>query len=155
MIRVSTHREPVTVTLPPPYSDVTVTLKRLTSIDYGEARHAAQATIRDTGALLELLIKHDRLPPGGIRAWKTMKDKDPAGYANFMSGVGGWLAAVEGGLRGIEAWTGVVDGGGQPALIDRETLEVLMLDEGLCAQLMGELDRTARILLTEGELFGT
>lgn len=154
MIRIGTQREPVTVTLRPPYGDVTVTLQRLTSADYGEARQAAQAITRDSSALLELLVKHDLLPEGGVTAWKRMKDKDAMRYATFISGIGMWLGAVECAVRGIKSWTGIVGDGGKPAPVDRETIEVLMLDEALSNQITGEIDRTARILFIEGEPSG-
>ena len=151
MIRIGTRREPVTVPLRPPYGDVTVTLKRLTSADYGEAQQAARAILRNDSELLNLLAKHDLLPSGGIKAWKHMKDGDPIAYAGFVSGIGIWLGAVECGVRGITAWTGIVGDDKQPVPVSREALEVLMLDEALSTELMNELDKAARILLIEGE----
>lgn len=151
MIRVGTLREPVTVALRQPYADVTMTLKRLTSADYGEARQAAQAITRDSAALVELLVKHDLLPDGSVKTWKAMKDADPMRYATFISGIGMWLGAVECGVRGILSWEGVLGVDGQPAPVDRDAIEVLMLDEGLSNQITAELDQAARILFVEGE----
>lgn len=154
MIRIGTSREPVTVELTGPYAGVSVTLKRLTSADYGEARQAAHAILRNDADLLNLLVKHDLLPTGGVKAWKQMKDKDVLAYAAFISGVSIWLGAVECAMRGVQSWTGIVCDDGKPAPIDRDTLETLMLDETLCSILMNELDKAARILLVEGEPYG-
>lgn len=151
MIRIGATREPVTVTLKPPYGDVTVTLKRLTTADYGEARQATHNTLRNDAALINLLVKHDLLPDGGVKAWKRMKDEDVLAYAAFLSGIGVWLGAVECAIRGVQSWTGIVDGEGQPAPVDRENLETLMLDEALSTAFMEELDKAARILFREGE----
>ena len=154
MIRIGANREPVTVTLKPPYGDVTVTLKRLTTADYGEARQAAHAILRNDAALINLLVEHSLLPAGGVKGWKRMKDDDVLAYAAFLSGVGVWLGAVECAIRGVRAWTGIVDSNGQPAPVDRENLETLMLDEALSTVLMNELDKAARILFVEGEPYG-
>lgn len=154
MIRIGANREPVTVSLRPPYGDVTVTLKRLTTADYGEARQAAHAILRNDAALIVLLAKHDLLPEGGVKVWKRMKDDDVLAYAAFLSGIGVWLGAVECALRGVRSWTGILDAKGRPAAVDRENLETLMLDEGLSTVLMAELDQAARILFVEGEPLG-
>lgn len=154
MIRIATNREPVTVHLRPPYGDVGITLRRLTSADYGEARQAAQAILRNDAELLNLLVKHDTLPAGGVKGWKRMKDDDALSYAAFLSGVGIWIGSVECALRGVLAWTGVVAEDGSPVPVSRDALETLMLDEALSSQVMAELDKAARILIIEGEPFG-
>lgn len=151
MIRIGTQREPVTLRLRPPYGDVEVTLKRLTTADYGEARQAAQAILRNDAELLNLLIAHDLLPDGGIKGWKAMKDGSPVAYAAFLSGIGIWLSCVECGVRGIKSWSGVVDEVGATCPVSRPVIEVLMLDEALSSQLMTELDQAARVLLIEGK----
>lgn len=151
MIRVGTNREPVEVTLRPPYADVSVTLRRLTSSEYGEARQAANAIVRDNSLLIELMVKHDLLPEGGVKAWKTMKDRDVVGYARFLTGIAVWLGSVECAVRGIMAWKGILDDEGKPAPVNREAIEVLMLDEGFSDQVMTRLDEAARILIVEGE----
>ncbi|ADL00700.1 hypothetical protein [Brevundimonas subvibrioides] len=151
MIRIGTNREPVTVTLRPPYGDVTVTLKRLTTSHYGEAQQAAQAILRNDAELLNLLVKHDLLPEGGVKAWKRMKDKDVMAYAAFLSGIGVWLGAVECAVRGISEWTGILGEDGKPAAVEREIIETLMLDEALSHQITTQLDQAARILFVEGE----
>lgn len=151
MIRIGTNREPVTVPLPRPYNDVSVTLQRLTTADYGEARQAAQAILLNDADLLNLLVKHDLLPDGGVKAWKRMKDRDVLAYAGFLSGVGVWLGAVECALRGVRDWTGILDETGAPASVDRDNLETLMLDDTFSSALMTELDKAARILFVEGK----
>lgn len=154
MIRVSTSREPVTVSLAAPYGDVTVTLNRLTSVEYGEAHQAVQAILRNDAELLNLMVQHDLLPKGGVKAWKAMRDRDVLRYAAFLSGIGVWLAAVECGVRGIVSWEGIVGDDCQPAPVTREVLEVLMLDEAFSSQVMSRLDEAARILAVEGKPFG-
>lgn len=151
MVRVSTTRTPVSVPLKGRYGEVTVTLNRLTSPHFAEARQAAQALLADDAKLLVLLAEHELLPEGGVRAWKRMKEDDPIRYAAFVSGVGIWLGAVECGLRGVMAWTGIVGEDEGPAPIDRATLEVLMLDEDFRQQVMDELDAAAKILVVEGK----
>lgn len=154
MIRIATSREPVTEPLSVPYGDVTVTLNRLTSADFGEAHQATQAILRNDAALLNLLVQHDLLPAGGVKAWKAMKDRDALRYAAFLSGIGVWLAAVECGVRGIVSWTGILGEGRLPAPVTREVIEVLMLDEAFSNQVMARLDSAARILVTEGKPSG-
>ena len=154
MIRIATSREPVEERLSGPYADVTVTLNRLTSADFGEAHQATQAILRNDAALLNLLVQHDLLPKGGVRGWKSMKDQDALGYAAFLSGIGVWLAAVECGVRGVASWTGIVGEDRLPAPVSRDVIEVLMLDEAFSNQVMARLDLAARILVTEGKPLG-
>jgi hypothetical protein len=152
MIRVSTVREPVTVSLKPPFKGVEITLKRLTSADFAEARQAAEALVRDDARLMVLMAEHELLPDGNSpKAWKRMKDRDPMAYAATLTGISVWVAAVECGLRGITGWTGVLGDDGAPAPVNRPTLEVLMLDEAFSQQVMAELDQAARILVVEGK----
>lgn len=152
MIRVSTTREPVTVSLRAPYDGVEITLKRLTSADFAEARQAAQSLIQDDARLMVLMAEHDLLPGrNSPKAWKRLKDQDPVAYAATLTGIGVWVAAVECGLRGIEGWTGILGDDDRPAPVNRTVLEVLMLDEAFSQQVMAELDRAARILVVEGK----
>ncbi len=151
MIRISTSREPVTVALTGPYVGVTLTLKRLTTADYSEARQAAQAIVQDESKLLPLLVEHDLLPDGKVKAWKGLKTSDPMRYAAFISGVATWVSAVECGVMGITGWTGVADEAGSPAIVSREALEVLMLDDTFSGQAMAQLDQAARIIASEGK----
>ena len=152
MIRVSTNREPVTISLRAPYQGVEITLKRLTSADFAEARQAADALIRDDARLMVLMAEHELLPArNSPKAWKRLKDQDPVRYAATLTGIGVWVAAIECGLRGIESWTGIIADDGKPAPVSRAVLEVLMLDEVFSQQVMAELDQAARILVLEGK----
>ena len=54
--------------------------------------------MRDEAKLLPLLVEHDLLPPGGVRGWKAMRDRDVLRYAAFLPGVSVWLTAVECGV---------------------------------------------------------
>lgn len=154
MIRVALKSEPVTKALRFPYSDVTITARRLRSPEWDSARDAAQAILRNDAELLNLLVKHDLLPKSGVRGWKRMKDNDPVAYAQYLIGIGMWLTSVECALAGVIAWTGIKDDNGDPAPIDREVLEVLLLDEALSDQILGVVTEAARLLITEGEPFG-
>lgn len=152
MIRVSTVREPVTVSLKAPFTGVEITLKRLTSADFAEARQAADALIRDDARLMVLMAEHELLPDrNSPKAWRRLKDKDPMRYAATLTGIGVWVAAVECGIRGIDSWTGITGDDGLPAPVSRAALEVLMLDEAFSQQVMAELDQAARILVIEGK----
>jgi len=151
MIRISLNREPVAITLTGPYAGVVVTLKRLTSVDYAEAHHASQAILRDDAALLPLLAEHELLPAKGIKGWKRLKTDDPHSHAAYLTGIAVWLLAVECGLRGITDWAGIRGDDGQAVAVNREALEVLMLDEWFQREVMGELEKAARILSIEGE----
>jgi len=153
-VRVALKSEAVTRPLRAPYQDVTVTVRRLRTPEWESARDAAQAILRDDAELLNLLVKHDLLPKGGVRGWKRMKDDDPVAYAQYLIGIGMWLAAVEAALIGVEAWAGIEIDTGVPAPVDREVLEVLLLDEALSDQLMAVLTEAARLLIVEGEPFG-
>ncbi len=151
-IVVALSREPVTVSLTGAYVGVTVTLRRLTTPDYAEAQQAAQAIIQDESKLLPLLIEHGLLPEGKLKNWKRMKTSDPARYAAFLSGVAVWVGAVECGVKGIDAWTGILgEDRKTPAPLCREVLEVLMLDDHFSSQVTSELDKAARILAIEGK----
>lgn len=151
MVTVVTRRDPVTVPLSGAYAGVTVTLARLTSPQFAQARHAAQAILDDDGNVIVLMSEHDLLPPGGVRAWKRMRDDDPIAFAAFMTGIRVWVCAVECGLIGIQSWTGIKVEGGTAAPVERNLLEILMLDESFSQQIMDELDAAARILLLEGK----
>lgn len=153
-IRVAARLDPVTRQLRPPYQAVTVTVRRLRSPEWATAKDAALSILRNDAELLNLLVKHDLLPAGGVRGWKRMKDEDPTAYAAFLTGVGMWLTAVECGLVGITAWTGIDTEDGKPAPVEREVLEGLLLDEALSDQLMQVMTEAARLFIAEGEPFG-
>ena len=151
-VRVELKTGPVTKTLRAPYHTVTITARRLRSPQWESAQAAAQVILRNDAELLNLLVKHDLLEEiGGVRGWKRMKDKDPVGYASFLIGIGMWLAAVECALIGVVEWTGIELAKDTPAPLDREVLEVLLLDEALSNQIMTVVTEAARLLIVEGE----
>ena len=133
---------------------MTVTVRRLRSPEWASAKDAALNILRNDAELLNLLVKHELLPAGGVRGWKRMKDTDPAAYAAFLTGVGMWLTAVECALVGVSSWTGIDTEDGHAAPITREVLEGLLLDEALSDQLMHVLTEAARLFIVEGEPFG-
>lgn len=153
-VRVSLKQGPVTKPLRYPYADVTITARRLRSPEWDSARDAAQAILRNDAELLNLLVKHDLLPEGGVRGWKRMKDTNPVAYAQYLIGIGMWLTSVECALVGVIAWTGINTEDGAPAPIDREILEVLLLDEALSDQILSVVTEAAQLLIVEGEPFG-
>lgn len=153
-IRVAHKLGPVTKSLRHPYGDVTITARRLRSPEWDSAREAAQKILRDDAELLNLLVKHELLPEGGVRGWKRMKDNDPVAYAQYLIGIGMWLTAVECALVGVIEWTGIDTEDGKPAPIDRDILEVLLLDEALSDQILGVVTEAAQLLIVEGERSG-
>lgn len=150
-VRVSLLTGPVEKALRPPYTGVTVTVRRLRSPEWDTARDRALAIVRNDAELLNLLVKYDLLPEGGVRGWKRMKDDAPVEYARFIIGISMWLTAVECALVGVQSWTGIEIDGGVPAPVDRSVLEALLLDEALSEQLMSVLTEAARLLVVEGE----
>lgn len=153
-VRVALKLGPVTKALRFPYADVTITARRLRTPEWDSARDAAQAILRNDADLLNLLVKHDLLPKGGVRGWKRMKDNDPVAYAQYLIGIGMWLTAVECALVGVADWTGIKTEDGVPAPIERDVLEVLLLDEALSDQILGVVTEAAQLLIVEGEPFG-
>lgn len=162
MIRVSLLTGPATEQLTGRFATVSLTVRRLTSAEYGEANHLAHTILRDDAQLVQLMAKHDCFPRGGVKSWKRMKDKRPLDYFAFLSGLGIWIAAIECAVIGLDSWTGVCGTDKAPIQIERDSdgvlsqasrdaIEVLMRDEDFRSQTMGFLDRAARILQTEGE----
>ena len=153
-VRVALKTDPVEKRLRAPYADVTITARRLRSPEWDTARDRALAIVRNDAELLNLLVKHELLPEGGVRGWKRMKDDDPVAYAQFIVGVSMWLTAVECALISVTAWAGIEVEKGVVAPITREVLEVVLLDEALSDQIMAVLTEAARLLIVEGEPFG-
>lgn len=153
---VSARTGVVTRQLKGQYATVSLTLRRLRTPEWESAREAAQAILRDDGKLLPVLIEHDQLPAGGVKAWKRMRDNDPIQYALFLTGIAMWLTAVECGLTGIESWSGVAsDSKGEiPAPVSREVLEVLMLDDQFSSQVMALLTEASVLVILEGKPSG-
>ena len=150
-VRVELKTGPVTKPLRAPYADVTITARRLRTPEWDSARERAQAIIRDDAELLNLLAKHELLPNGSLKEWKRLKDREPGRYAQYLIGVAMWLTAVECALVGVTGWTGIEVEKGVTAPLDREVLEVVLLDEALSDQIMGVVTEAARLLIVEGE----
>lgn len=153
-VRVETKTGPVTKSLRAPYSDVKVTVRRLRTPEWDSAREAAQAVLRNDAKLLPLLIEHDLLPPGGVKAWRRLRDHEPMKYTQSLIGVAMWLTAVEAALVGVISWEGINTADGGPAPVTREVLEVLCLDDALSGQIMDVLGEAARLLIIEGKPSG-
>lgn len=140
-------REPVEWPLKPPFAGCTVTLRRLTSNEFAEARNAALVLLKDHAALFALLEEWD-IRPAGRKIGDLVADPD------FMAGVGEWLAAVECGVRAIGAWSGFMDGHGpeaQPVPVTRKALEGAMLNDILMRQIVPLIDRAANLAVSEGK----
>jgi hypothetical protein len=149
---VSTKLDPVTRKLSAPYDSIEVTVRRLRSPEWEAAREAAQAIVRDESKLWPLLVDHDLLPKGGLKALRRQKINDPMAYSMALSGIVVWLVAVECALVGLLSWEGLKDQStGQAAPITREVLQVLLLDDQISEQLMGILTEAARLLVVEGK----
>ncbi|WP_438853169.1 hypothetical protein [Brevundimonas nasdae] len=151
MVRVALKAEPVTRQLRPPYGDISVTVRRLRTPEWEGAREAAQAILRNDAELLPLLAQHDLLPKEGVRAWRQMKDQNPAEYTRYLIGISMWLTAVECALVAVTAWSGVQLEDKTPAPVTREVLEVLLLDQAISDQIMAVVTEAARLLYVEGE----
>lgn len=147
---IALNREPITWPLRPPFAGCTVTLRRLTSNEFTEARNAATALLRDKAALFELL-EHWDLRPAGRRIGDLVAD------VQFMAGIGEWLAAVECGVRAISAWSGFMDSQGpdaRPLPVTREVLQAAFLNDILLQQVMPLIDRAANLTASEGNVSG-
>lgn len=153
-VRIALKTGPVERRLRAPYSDVVITARRLRTPEWEAARDAAQAILRNDAELLPLLMEHDLLPKGGVRAWRRMKDEAPADYAMSLVGISMWLTAVECALAGVESWTGLSLEDGTPAPVTREVLLVLLLDQTVSDQIMSVVTEAARLLIVEGEPCG-
>ena len=143
MIRIALNREPVTVPLKGPFAGCSVTLRRLTSNVFAEAKDAAVALLRDKSRLVELLEQYDLRPEG-------RKIRDLTADPEFMAGIGEWLGAVECGVRAITGLDGFRDETGKPIQPSREALEVLFLNEPFLRQVLPQIDAAAQLLVLEG-----
>lgn len=151
-VKLSLKTDPLRVPLKAPYSSVTVKVRRLRSPEWDGAREAAQGIVNDDAKLWPILVEHDLLPAGGLKALKRKRDNDPIEYWAFLSGVVAWLVAVECALLGLLEWEGIIDQEtGAPAEINRATLQVLLLDDAMSQQLMQLLTDAARVLVVEGK----
>lgn len=144
MIVIALNREPVIHPLTGPFAGASVTLRRLTSNEYEEARAAALILLRDRSKLVELLERHD-LRPKGRKLDAILSDVD------FMMGVGEWIAAVECGVRAISDWSGFVDQDRQPLPPTRAAMEAVFLSQPFLDQVRPAMDAAAQLLVIEGK----
>lgn len=152
---VSLRTEPETRKLAVPFDNVTVTVKRLRTPEWEAAREAAQAIVRDDAKLWPLLVEHDLLPKGGLKALKRQRETDPLEYLAALSGIVVWLTSVECALAGLLSWEGIKDQAtGKDMPVTREVLEALLLDDRMSGQLMAILTDVARLLVIEGKPSG-
>lgn len=159
MIRISLNREPVRTPLRGAFSGCTVTLRRLTSNEFAAAQAAAQALLRDSSQLVELLEEYDLRPEG-------QKIKASLADPQFMMGVGEWIAAVECGIRAISDWSGFYGDDRQPIAVPgpkaseaerkqwRRVLEAAFLSKPLMDQVLPAIDAAAQLLAVEGKDYG-
>lgn len=159
MIRISLNREPVEEPLRGAFAGCTVTFRRLTSNEFAEAHAAAQAIVKDSSRLVELLEEYDLRRDG-------QKIKAALADVQFMMGIGEWIGAVECGIRAISAWSGFFDDDGQPIPVPgpkasaeekarfRRVLEVCFLSKPFMDQVLPRIDAAAQLLAVEGKDFG-
>ncbi|MBX3480084.1 MAG: hypothetical protein KF842_06765 [Caulobacter sp.] len=163
MIRVSSLTDPVTVSLAAPYSGVTITLRRLSTVDFARCSARAADIVRDTAALSTVITRHN-LAETAADLNRALND------LAFQAGFAAWLASVECALAAVISWTGIVGEAGEAAplparlshvagvvspadpadLAARITMETLLLDQAFERQLTGHIDLAARILVCEG-----
>jgi len=167
MIRISTLKGPVTVELAGPYSGVSLTLRRLTTVEWSRARDLALGLVRDRESFAAILTRHDLVATAGDLS-RALTDLD------FQTGFAMWLGSVEAGLAAISCWQGIeaeegpaplakdltkVAGVAIPAdprdLAARIAMETLMLDSGFERQAMAQIEAAARILAVEGNALGS
>lgn len=144
---------------------VGVTLRRLTATQVAEARdRALSALVRARQGL-------DALAAYGFDGEDTNGVRLNVADFNQMTGVGAVIGAVELGMASVISWRGftidqlgddgqpVLDGAGRPvriaAPIDRRALAVLMSDDAIQRRLLAEIEKAARILVAEGNGFGS
>lgn len=145
MIRLSLLTEPVDIDLSGIYPGVKVRLKRLTAMDWEEARGKAATVLKSAESGLEALADYglNATDANGVRL--SAVDLGQMTWAGFLVG------CVELCLLGLISWEGVEVDEGVPAPITRETLSILLQDRALCQRLLNELTDAARILISEGK----
>lgn len=167
MIRLSILKGPVKVKLAGPFAGVTLTLRRLTTVEWSRARDRALGLVRDREAFAAILTRHELVA--------TAHDLNRAlSDLEFQTGFAMWLGSVEMGLAAITAWEGIEDEEG-PAPLARDlskvagialpadphdlaariAMETLMLDPGFERQVMAQIEAAARILAIEGNGSGS
>lgn len=166
-VRISLMREPVAVTLAPPFDSVRLVLRRLTSPEFAICRHRALTLIADREAVLIILHRNGLLQTGGdaVRAFED---------ANFRAGWAEWLAAIECFIAAVDTIEGVSfgePGAEKPLALPRDrtriagvadpldpadlevrlAVEQLLLNEALQRQITAEIDAAARLMVAEGK----
>lgn len=144
MIVLRTLRDPEWVDFSQRYAGVRILIRRLTTLEMREARSQAVQTLKAVESNLDALKPYGLHTPDatGVRLALTSEDQ--------MARVGRLIGSVEVAIRAIEAWEGIADEGGALAPVTRETLSVLLMDDGMETHLIREVDRLARILVQEG-----
>lgn len=155
MITIRTLRGPVQADFSDyfglPEGSVWIRLRRLTSVELDQARRVAIQVIAKVGQATSALADYglDGEDTNGVRI--SVHD------VGQMSRVGRLVEVVEVAKSAIIEWAGfTLDGeGGPPAPVDRQTLAVLLLDDGFERRLSAEIERAARILVAEGKGSGS
>lgn len=152
MIQINLDRSPLEVRLSGSFDGVRLTLRRLTSVSFAQARAATMNIISDPERLETVMVANDLLPDGGIGAWRRMRADQPERHAAFLGGVSGWIGQVECATRAIADWTGIATADGKPVPVSREAVESLMLNEDACRQIGEAIDRAAVLISTGPKL---
>ena len=148
------RREPVHVDFGAIYPGLWVRLRRLTSPQIQAARERTTTTLMAAREGLAALAAYglDQADDNG----RLLNLASPA----EMARVGLAIGAVELSIDAVEAWGGVFTSredaeSGTVALIDRPTLAMLLLDDGVCSRLLGEIEKASRLLSAEGNACGS
>lgn len=152
MISINLDRSPVEVGLSGAFDGVQLTLRRLTSVSFAQARAATMNIVSDAERLETVMVANDLLPDGGVEAWRRMGADHPERHAAFLGGVSVWIGQVECATRAIADWTGIATADGEPVRVSREAIESLMLNEDACRQIGEAIDRAAVLISTGPKL---
>lgn len=148
------RREPVLVDLGDIYPGVWVRLRRLTSPQIAAARE------RTTSALMRAREGLAALADYGLDQADDSGRLLNLASAPEMARVGLAIGAVELSIDAVESWGGVFASpqdaeAGIVAPIDRATLAVLLLDDGVCSRVLAEVSKASRLLSAEGNACGS
>ena len=147
MITINNSREPVETNLAGGFATVGLTLRRMTSADFGEAQAATLALLADSARLDAMMTANDLMPDGGAAAWRALPTSDPEVYCAAMAGLGEWIAAVECATRAITAWRGLLTEQGLAVDLSREALESAMLNAEFATQVRTAIDEAAALIV--------
>jgi hypothetical protein len=129
---------------------VWIRLRRLNSVELDEARRAAIQVVAKVGQSVSALADY------GLDGEDTNGVRISVSDVGQMSRVGRLIETVEVAMKAVIEWGGfslVKDG--PPAPVDRQTLAVLLLDDGFERRLTGDIELAARILVAEGNVSGS